>query len=279
MTAPISPVQPGSLLVCTDGSPASQGAVEAALVLARRWSCRLLLLQVLEYNPGFASLALDSIQEWEGEARQGLIALRHRARALGIEADIRVRQGEAPHRAILAEAEKHRPDLIIMGRRGRTDLASVLMGSVTARVVAESPVHVLIVPRKAPLTFQRLLVAHDGSPCSEAAWRAALALSRAWFCYLLAVCVARKAGDLPEIQEITAKLQREADREGIPLDTLAPQGPPEEVILQAAQARGADLLILGSRGHPGLTRLFRGSVAEQVIGKASCPVLVVKGLD
>lgn len=270
---------PCNLLVCTDGSPASQGAVEAGLVLARRWSCRLRLLQVLEYNPGFASQALDSIQEWEREAREGLQAIAERAKTQGIETEIIVRPGETAHHAIRAEAEKHRPDLIVLGRRGRTDLAEILMGSVTARIIAEIPGNVLVVPRNAPLTFQRLLIAHDGSPCSEAAWRVALSLSRAWFCYLLAVGVAQKAGDSAEVQEILEKLQNEVDREGIPLDTLRLQGPPDNAIIQAAQARGADLLILGSRGGSGLTRLFAGSVAEQVIGKAHCPVLVVKHPD
>ena len=74
MTALPSGQQPCTLMVCTDGSPASQGAVEAGLVLARRWSCRILLLQVLEYNPGYASQAMDGIEEWEREAREGLEA-------------------------------------------------------------------------------------------------------------------------------------------------------------------------------------------------------------
>ena len=278
MTAPFSSPKPGSLLVCTDGSEASQGAIEAALALARRWSCRILLLQVLEYNPGFASQALDSVPEWEQEAREGLQAVRDRALALGITTEIMVHRGEVVHHAILAEAEQRRPDLIIMGRRGRTDLAEVLMGSVTARVIDQSPMNVLVVPRKAPLTFQRLLVAHDGSSSSEAAWRVALILSRACFCYLLAVCVAQKTADLPDVQEFLKRLQGEADREGIPLDTLMLRGNPDEAIIQAANARGADLFILGSRGRSGLTRLLRGSVAEQIIGKARCPVLVVKHL-
>jgi nucleotide-binding universal stress UspA family protein len=150
------------------------------------------------------------------------------------------------------------------------------MGTVTARVVAHSPVDVLVVPRQAPLTLQRLLVASDGSPGSQAAWGEALLLAKAWFCHLLAVCVASRTAALPDVQEILKKLQKEADQAGVPLDTLSLHGKPVEALMEAANARGTDLFILGSRGRSGLTRLFTGSVAEQVIGHARCPVLVVK---
>ncbi len=276
MTDLVSNTPAPSLLVCTDGSAASQGAIEAALTLAQRRPYRILLLQVLEYNPGFASQAIDSLQQWEREAREGLQAPHARARALGLEAEILVRRGEAAPHAILAEADERRPDLIVMGRRGRTDLASILMGSVTARVIGLSPAHVLVVPRKAPLTFQRFLVASDGSPFSEAAWLEALSLARAWSGQLLAVSVAREEGEFPEVEGILEQMQAEADQKGIPLSTYMVQGSPDEALIRAAQLLEADLFILGSHGRTGLTRLFMGSVAEQVIGKASCPVLVVK---
>jgi nucleotide-binding universal stress UspA family protein len=234
------------------------------------------LLQVLEYNPGFASQALDALEAWEQQALEGLKAIVARAAALGVAAESVVRQGEAPPPAILAEAGQRRPGLIIMGRRGRSDLVDMLMGSVTARVLKDSPTNVLVVPRRAPLTFQRLLVATDGSPCSEDACRQALGLARAWFCHLLAVCVAPRAAAVPEAQATLEKLQAEADRQGIPLDTLTLTGRPEEGILKAAEARGADLFILGSCGRSGLSRVFLGSVAEHIIARAPCPVLVVK---
>ncbi len=276
MTTPAASPQPPSLLVCTDGSPASRGAVEAAFALARRRPCRLRWLMVLEYNPGFASQALDALPEWEREAREGLQTIHTRAESLGLESEMLVRRGETAPGAILAEAADQRPDLIIMGRRGRTDLAARLMGSVTARVVGHSPVNVLVVPRRAPLTFQRLLVASDGSPFSDAACGEALSLAGDWYSHLTAVSVAPKEAHVPEAQEILHRLQNVAHREGIPLDTLLLRGAPGEAILRAAQNRGIDLIIIGSHGRTGLTRLLMGSVAQEIIGKARCPVLIVK---
>ena len=53
-------------------------------------------------------------------------------------------------------------------------------------------------------------------------------------------------------------------------------GKPAEAVIQTAQERRADLIVLGSHGRTGVERLLMGSVAERVIVLASCPVLVVK---
>lgn len=265
-----------NILACTDGSPASEGAIRAAFALARRRPCRLCLLQVLEFNPGFASQAIDYLQEWEREAWEGLKILLSRAKEAGVEAEALVLRGEAAYKVILGAAEERRPDLIIMGRHGRTGLTRLLMGSATARVIGLSPVNVLVVPRDPPLTFRRLLVASDGSPYSDAAWQEALSLARAWGSELLTVSVAREEGEFPEVESILTKLLAEAKREGVPVTALMLQGSPDDAIVQAVLAHEADLLILGSHGRTGLKRLLMGSVAERVIGSVSCPVLVVK---
>ncbi len=55
------------------------------------------------------------------------------------------------------------------------------------------------------------------------------------------------------------------------------EGNAVEAILEAARQRGCDLIVLGTHGRTGLGRLLMGSVAEQVMRKAPCPVLTVRG--
>jgi nucleotide-binding universal stress UspA family protein len=53
-------------------------------------------------------------------------------------------------------------------------------------------------------------------------------------------------------------------------------GKPADEILQLAQEIGADLILIGTHGHTGLTRLMMGSVAEHVVREAGCAVLVAR---
>src|SRR6516165_4115000 len=62
----------------------------------------------------------------------------------------------------------------------------------------------------------------------------------------------------------------------VPVEHVLSDEDPVEAILRTAAERGCDLIVLGSHGRSGLKRLLMGSVADQVVRKASCPVLVVK---
>jgi nucleotide-binding universal stress UspA family protein len=53
-------------------------------------------------------------------------------------------------------------------------------------------------------------------------------------------------------------------------------GDPAEVILKTADTENADLIIMGTHGRTGLSRFVMGSVAEQVVRRASCPVLTIR---
>ena len=61
-----------------------------------------------------------------------------------------------------------------------------------------------------------------------------------------------------------------------PADVVVLDGAPVDAITDYAHSSGADLVIIGSHGRTGLSRLFLGSVAEGVIRNASAPVMVVR---
>lgn len=63
---------------------------------------------------------------------------------------------------------------------------------------------------------------------------------------------------------------------GFPVETCLREGSPAEEILRAADDLGADLIVMGSHGRTGLMRLLVGSVAEAVMRRAGCPVLLSK---
>ena len=63
------------------------------------------------------------------------------------------------------------------------------------------------------------------------------------------------------------------DAAGDDVERVVERGGPAEVLLRAAE--GADLLVVGSRGRGGFTGLLLGSVSQQVVHHARCPVVVV----
>jgi nucleotide-binding universal stress UspA family protein len=85
---------------------------------------------------------------------------------------------------------------------------------------------------------------------------------------------------LPQVKEgahrTVAEIVEEvvADDAGVEVRPLAVEGPPATALIEAA--RGADLLVVGSRGHGGFTGLLVGSVSMQAVQHAPCPVVICR---
>jgi len=278
MPPPLSPDKPEKLLVCIDGSEESRAALAEALRLARDDGSQVYLLQVVQIIPEFEAAAPDLMARVSEEVRIELETAKAAAQELAVAIETRLRRSVSVFSAILQEAEDIQPDLIVMGRYGRTGLARLLMGSVTARVIGHSPVNVLVIPKGATVAFDRVMVASDGSACSQAAFAVALALARRRQSKIFGVSVATEEGEIPRAEEIARQMLAAANQAGVPLVAAVPQGQPaDDGIIQAAIRNEVDLIVVGSHGRTGLKRLLMGSVTERVIGQSPCPVLVVKG--
>ena len=59
-------------------------------------------------------------------------------------------------------------------------------------------------------------------------------------------------------------------------ETLVREGDPRDIIVEVAEKLGVDLVVMGTHGRRGLSRMFLGSVAEDVSRRSPCPVLLVR---
>ena len=145
---------------------------------------------------------------------------------------------------------------------------------------------------KSPFRIKRILVPIDFSDCSKKALQYALPLARehqAALTLLYVVAPAYAFGDNGGIaytalesemrssgEKELAKLVVDEVRGEVPADATVRSGTPGANIIEVARSLPADLIVLSTHGRTGLKHVFLGSVVEQVVQRAPCPVLVVR---
>jgi nucleotide-binding universal stress UspA family protein len=153
------------ILVAVDDSPMSRSVFGEALDLARHTGASLMLLHVMNseqrypidlprsYIPYYYPIITDELlqqyqAEWEAAENRGLDLLRSFAqKAEGIAVEFTQNIGN-PGRVICDVAKDWGADLVIMGRRGRTGLSELFMGSVSHYVTHHAPCSVWVVQGK-----------------------------------------------------------------------------------------------------------------------------------
>ena len=192
--------------------------------------------------------------------------------------------------AILQLAAREKAELIVVGSRGRGPWASLLLGSVARSLAMLSPVPVLVVRSSA--VPMRVLAASDGSPAAHAALAALAKMpqSEGASVELLSVLPLHDWGDDIDEESLAIRESVEHDEEdavaarlesertlvakGVVSTTQMERGQVGEQILARADATGADLIVIGTRGMSGPRARFWGSTAERVLTQALCNVLV-----
>lgn len=140
----------GDILVPTDGSPASDAAIEHALDLATQYDARIHSLYVVD-GGAYSTLEAGSeivIEALESEGKEATSRVVRMAEDAGLEGVATVSTGTA-YRSIIDYAEDNDVDLIVMGTHGRKGIDRYLLGSVTERVVRTADVPVLTVRKPA----------------------------------------------------------------------------------------------------------------------------------
>lgn len=139
------------ILVAIDGSPAAENAIAYAEQIAACFKSEVFVLHVHEREPGRAgAFPLESLQEADRMVEQAVTTLK--------QAGFESAAGEVQH-AVYGHAAKHivetaqakACDLIVMGSRGLSDIAGLMLGSVTHKVLqlSETPVFIVREPKPA----------------------------------------------------------------------------------------------------------------------------------
>lgn len=199
--------------------------------------------------------------------------------------------------AIVDESVAFGADLVVVGSRGHGAIASMLLGSTAAEVVDHAPCPVLVARAG---DVGSIAFADDGSPAA----RQAEAFLSTWPIFagrrvdvvtvaevhlpvaiglipaVDGAVVESYADSAEALREERRRLVQEAAlrliEAGHDASATVLEGQPAPEILRFSADRSVGLLVLGTRGHTGLTRMMLGSVARNVLLHSRCSVLIVR---
>jgi len=139
------------------------------------------------------------------------------------------------------------------------------------------------------MMFKNILLAFDGSECSNKAIVYAANLAEQYGAALLLVHVFPQTSDMLGYEDfeklfskrksagqaVVDKALQKLDQTRLKVQTELLEGPEADSILKAAENLPADLIVMGTRGLGAVKELLLGSVSRKVLHLASCPVMVV----
>jgi nucleotide-binding universal stress UspA family protein len=265
----------------------------------------LTVLSVAEFPPGLNpdyAVNQQYLAELLKTASSQLVNLKGRAEGRGIAVATRVATG-IPSEEVITAARAEDSDLIVVGTRGKTGLAHILLGSTAERVIRGAPCPVLTVRMQQadaeqeegapsmPVTLERILVPVDFSDCSLDALEYAVVVAQQAKASLKLLHVLEPVSygldftlghsrTREQVRESwtkrLAELAASHQHSHVPVESQLRGGLPADSILDSARTLPCDLIVMGTHGRRGISHTLSGSVAEAVLRKALCPVIAVR---
>ena len=291
------------ILCPTDFSEASRHALDHAIAIARWYDSRITALHVIhvplvpEPPPsilaagyaGATTVVTSTYQVCQEDVRAWV----EPARRAGLKTEASVDEGNAARR-ILEHAA--RTDLIVIGTHGLGGVDRAMLGSVTEKVLRQARCPVLTVPpavaAASKVPYKRLLCAVDFSESSLNALRFSLSLAEEADASLTILHVFDwpRDGDLLVERFDTKEFRRVVEddararldalvsddvRQWCSPSTTVAYGKPYREILDLAAKEETDVIVMGVRGRNALDLTLFGSTTNQVVRRATCPVLTL----
>jgi len=303
--------RPLRVLCAHDFSPPSRSALEYLKELRQIGPLEIVVAQV-DWPPAEKHrLGIPGAQPLEANQAevQRLLErdLRERVTALLGTKNVRVLVEPSwgrPDLRLIELAEREKADLIVTGTHQRQGVERLWHASTSRGILLQAPLNVLVVPHRPPAatsalpTLRRILVSTDFSTLGNEAIPLAYAtLPTGGLVKLVTVILpwevpgplvphyqsqrqTRKKHEqqaAESLKQLRALIPAEAEARGIATEAEVIEGHKvAEVLGQAAERFGADLICLASHGRSGIARAFLGSVAQEVLSQSLRPVLVVR---
>ncbi len=272
------------IVVGYDGSDEARKAVDWAAAEAGRTHTQLQIVH--GYHVAWPGIYYDVTAELiEAAERAGerLVAdavARVRERHDGI--DVIGTAVHAPGAVTLLDLSDTAARLLVVGSRGAGGVSNLLLGSVSQQVATHSRTPVAVVRGHSDATVGPVVVGVDGSASAEVALRLAFEAAEARGTEVVAirayvppspVLVPRDAAEAAERAALESSLDGWRGRyPGVKVEALVAAGRAAKVLIGVSHT--AQLVVVGSRGHGGFTGLLLGSVGQQLMHYAECPVLI-----
>jgi nucleotide-binding universal stress UspA family protein len=284
------------ILVPLDESELAEEALPWAAALARGLGASLHLATIWTHDEDIwlragvdASAAPARIAQALDEYLAG-VAARPAFEGLTVTYESRIGDVAEDLRDIASEGETR---LVVITSHGRSGLRRMVQGSIADALVRTTHMPVLVVrPGERPVAFRRLLCTLDGSETGELALPVARELANALGASLHLLRVVNPVGDVvwsgvgpaPDLAQLTDQLTEAAQaylaEKSLPGETTdVLYGRPLDAILECADTRNCDAIVMGTHGRGGIVRLALGSTTDAVVRASTRPVLVVPPSD
>ena len=275
------------ILVATNFGKDSDQTVKAAVSVAKTFNSEIILLHVIPKVSGFPT-AVGNLKKKVTEQLQDI-------RSDIEKADVRVIETSmlsgVPFDQIVRHADQRDANVIIIGAGEKSDDDPFRLGITAEKVLRKSSKPVWVVKTDAAEQINNILCPVDCSEPSARALTNAIRLARSFQAKLTvfhaiqaltAILPLSQVGDMDEANYVRDRhsqfelFLKNFDFHNVDWNREIRQGQPHQKILAIANETRADLLVMGSVGRSGLSRILMGSVASKVVRQMPCSVITVK---
>jgi nucleotide-binding universal stress UspA family protein len=275
----------GPILLITDLSARCDRAMDRAIALAKDNGVSLVVLHVMD-APWLTRLAKPDWQrQQQDHMEQAQVRLQHDLAGQAVNVELQIEKGN-PVEVIEQVATAKQCSLIVSGTARDETLGRVVLGNTVARLARRVNIPLLIVRHRPHVPYTDVMVATDFSKGSSQALTTAKQLfgdASITLYHAFNELAGIYELDQPTVDEQIKTLEQQAqhfvqttlDAQPADLSVVIEHGLVTETLPARVAAQSVKVVALGTHGATGIVRMTMGSVAETLLEKLDCDVLIV----